>query len=215
MREPAPRLEGWLRRLGLRPRVFGIGLSRTGTVTLAAALNELGVRTLHYPHDEQTFRELQQGRARLSVLRDYDGLTDIPVIPIYPALARAYPRAKFVLTVREQESWLRSVQRHWLRFPSSGEGEEPDPHYAFRRFTREAVYGAIDFDADLLRKRRTEHHDQVRAFFRDSPERLLVLDICGGEGWQRLCPFLGHPVRRRVFPWHHRGDWQPGDETPR
>jgi hypothetical protein len=32
-----------------RPRVFGVGLSRSGTHSLAAALNQLGLWTVHYP----------------------------------------------------------------------------------------------------------------------------------------------------------------------
>jgi hypothetical protein len=33
---------------GTRPKVFGIGLSRTGTTSLGVALNELVVRTIHH-----------------------------------------------------------------------------------------------------------------------------------------------------------------------
>lgn len=33
-------------------KVFGIGLSRTGTTSLGTALNQLGIKTIHYPHDE-------------------------------------------------------------------------------------------------------------------------------------------------------------------
>jgi hypothetical protein len=39
-------------------KVFGIGLSRTGTVSLATALTALGIEARHYPHDPITQEEL-------------------------------------------------------------------------------------------------------------------------------------------------------------
>jgi hypothetical protein len=29
---------------------------------------------------------------------------------------------------------------------------------------------------------------------------LLVMDICGGEGWEKLCPFLNQPTPEVAFP---------------
>ena len=59
-------------------KVFGIGLSRTGTVSLTAALNVLGIDAVHYPNDAATQEELKAGRYRLSVLDRVQALTDIP-----------------------------------------------------------------------------------------------------------------------------------------
>jgi hypothetical protein len=37
--------------------------------------------------------------------------------------------------------------------------------------------------------------------FRDRPEDLLILDICGGEeGWKELCSFLDAPLPHVPFP---------------
>ena len=35
-------------------KVFGLGMSRTGTSSLCEALNHLGIRTTHYPFDPTT-----------------------------------------------------------------------------------------------------------------------------------------------------------------
>jgi hypothetical protein len=40
----------------------------------------------------------------------------------------------------------------------------------------------------------------VREHFADRPGDLLVLDITAGEGWDRLCPFLGLPEPGVPFP---------------
>ncbi len=194
-----------LRRLVLphRQRVFGIGLSKTGTTSLASALNQLGIRTLHYPSDARTYTELQRGEPRLSVLEAFDGITDLPAVMLYPKLARVFPMARFVLTVRDESSWLRSMRHHWQRFPPRPPGAESDHRYALRRLIHSAVYGGDAFDAEKLARRRSDYRREVEAFFADEPDRLLVLDICAGEGWEKLCPFLGKRVPRRKFPWDY------------
>lgn len=193
-----------------RKRVFGIGLGRTGTVSLTSALNTLGYKTLHYPHDERTYEELRRGDPKLTVLGEYDGITDIPAAMMYKKFAAAYPQARFVLTVRDEEPWLRSIERHWSRFPSlpsDPSSGEPDHRYALRRLTRSTVFGLNAFDAELLPLRRAEYHRDVKKFFADQPERLLELDICGGDGWEPLCNFLDKPVPDQDFPCLHQSDF--------
>ena len=35
-------------------------------------------------------------------------------------------------------------------------------------------------------------------------DRLLVMDIAGGDGWEKLCPFIGRPVPSNLtFPSRH------------
>lgn len=82
-------------RLQTDKNVFHLWLSKTGTSTLTDALNILGIRTIHYPHDEQTFGELKRGDYRLSVFRDYQGVTHTPVAPFYAQLDQAWPGSKF------------------------------------------------------------------------------------------------------------------------
>jgi hypothetical protein len=62
-------------------KVFGLGLSKTGTSSLAEALNILGIRTIHYLYDRKSFDDLRNGNYRLSILEEYQGIVDIPVAP--------------------------------------------------------------------------------------------------------------------------------------
>ncbi|NEQ26956.1 MAG: hypothetical protein F6K28_49635, partial [Microcoleus sp. SIO2G3] len=43
--------------------------------------------------------------------------------------------------------------------------------------------------------------ENVVEYFKDRPDSLLVLDICGGEGWEELCTFLGTPAIDQPFPY--------------
>ena len=39
--------------------------------------------------------------------------------------------------------------------------------------------------------------------FKDRPEDLLIIDICSGEGFEKLAPFLDRPLPTQTFP--HKG----------
>ena len=67
-------------------KIFGIGLSRTGTKSLSEALGIMGFKTAHYPCDRKTYIELTTGNYTLSILKKFDGITDITAVPFYPQL---------------------------------------------------------------------------------------------------------------------------------
>ena len=91
-------------------KIFGIGLSHTGTHSFNKALNILGFDILHYPIDEVTNRELKHGHYKLSILENCDGITDITVVPYYAQLESLFPGSKFILTVRDKDAWLKSMK---------------------------------------------------------------------------------------------------------
>ncbi len=91
---------------------LGIGLSRTGTTSLAMALEILGIRTKHYPHDKEIQTELFGGDGHLTVLRRYQAITDISVVPFFRQLDAAYPDSRFILTTRDEDAWVGSLRRH-------------------------------------------------------------------------------------------------------
>lgn len=186
-------------------KVFGIGLSRTGTQSLSHALNLLGWRAIHYPVDAATLETLARGDARFPLLEAYDGITDITVAPFVAELADRYPDSRFVLTLRGREDWLRSCREHFASRPAFAPGDEAGQRVALeiRRFLRAAVYGCYDFHPGRYAQAWDRHLETVRLRFADEPHRLLEMDIPAGQGWERLAPFLGQAVPARPFP--HRG----------
>ncbi len=184
-------------------KVFGLGLSKTGTSSLNEALNILGVRSIHYPHDEQTLAELKDGNYQLSLLEKYQGLTDLPAVPFYAQFDRAYPGSKFILTVRESTSWLHSCQMHWQLLD-----QWQDQFPEFKRsheFLSACVYGTLSFSRDRFAFVYEAHALNVQRYFQDRNEDFLLLDICGGEGWERLCPFL--ELQKPEVPFPHANEW--------
>ena len=45
-----------------------------------------------------------------------------------------------------------------------------------------------------------QYNNSVIDFFKDKPGQLLVLNIPGGDGWEKLCPFLNLPIVDEKFP---------------
>ena len=77
----------------------------------------------------------------------------------------------------------------------------------FKRFTQfmcASVYGTWEFNEDRMRHVYHAHLKNVREYFEGRPEDLLVMEICGGEGWEKLCPFFQCEVPDVGFPHEHR-----------
>ena len=186
-------------------KIFGLGLSRTGTRSLTAALQVLGYDCSHYPIDEDTYTELSNAQYDLTLLKYYDGLTDITTIPFYHHFDKIYPGSKFILTVRDKEGWLGSCARHYFNRPAFKDVEDPDEevHLKMRQFLRASVYGCYNFDRERFSTVYDRHVREVMEYFKDRPEDLLVIDIVSGEGFEKLAGFLDRPVPSEPFP--HKG----------
>lgn len=161
-------------------KIFGIGLSKTGTTSLTVALGLLGYRAVHCPY-----------LLRIDdVMAENDAATDTPIALAYQMLDYRYPGSKFILTHRNGVKWLQSMNTFM-----------PDiPRADWLDFIHYWLYGGVSFDSDRLVKSYGRHRHQVQSYFAGRPDQFLELNICAGEGWQTLCPFLGKPIPNVPFP---------------
>jgi glycosyltransferase involved in cell wall biosynthesis len=191
------RLRPWASTGADRPRVFGIGLAKTGTSSLHAALVHLGFRAVHRGPEELRRAMADAAAAGRPLLTGVDpgldAFCDIEAVTFgFRELDRDYPGSKFVLTVRDEQAWIDSRVRHVRR--NQALRDAGLPHGDF-----------LHVDVDGWRAERAAHHAAVAAHFAGRPEDLLTLDLCAGEGWERLAPFLGwERVPERPFPWENR-----------
>jgi integrase len=181
-------------------KIFGIGLSRTGTKSLTRALEVLGFRIAHYPIDRRTYKELYTGQYNFSLLQEKDGITDITVSPYYAQLDALYPEAGFILTIREKETWLTSMEKHYRHNPMPRILPDILTERKIRRFLRAAVYGTYTFKKDRMSYVYDTHYQSVIQHFKGREHKLLVINIPEGEGWEKLCPFLKLPIPTQPFP---------------
>ena len=169
----------------MKRKIFVLGLTHTGKNSLDAALEKLGYIYKHYPYPDKV----------LELARQFDVLSDTPVIPFMEKLDALYPDARFIITVRDMKSWLESCQSHWKRRPK----REP-----MQMQNRKRIYGIMYFDPKIFEKVYRKHLARVIEYFKDRPGKLLVIDICGGEGYKELCAFLDVPVIEEKFPHRNR-----------
>ena len=67
---------------------------------------------------------------------------------------------------------------------------------------REWIYGvgSPKGHEEVYVERYERHQREVIEYFRDRPADLLMLDLTRGEGWGKLCPFLGLSIPGAPFP---------------
>ena len=173
-------------------KVWGIGLGRTGTKSLVAALDELGYNIQHIP-------------AHLSDLMnpEIDGTAEGTTALHFRYLDLRFPGSKFILTTRSLNEWLNSCRRAIedlypaQRFDDQSMNEWADVMVR----NRASRYGAIEFDRNTLIETYFRHQFEVVTHFKNRPNDLLVIDITKGNGWSELCSFLGCETPKTTFPY--------------
>jgi hypothetical protein len=168
-------------------KIFCIGFHKTGTTSLAVALKTLGYRVT----GPNGVTDPNIGKNAIAMacelVKKYDAFQDNPWPVIYKELDVKFPDSKFILMLRSPESWIKSQVRHFGRW------ETP---------MRKWIYGVgcPEGNEDIYVKRFEDHNKEVINFFRDRPQDLLVLDLAKGDGWEKLCPFLGVDIPNISFP---------------
>jgi len=169
------------------PKVFGVGFHKTGTTSLGQALALLGYRVCgDVATADPLIGERAIGFAR-ELTQRFDAFQDNPWPIIYRELAEWYPDGKFILTVRDTDKWLASMVAFFK--------ERDSPMRAWIYGT-----GVVRGNEAIYRARYERHNREVREFFRARPDQFLELDFAAGDGWEKLCPFLGVPVPQAPFP---------------
>lgn len=207
-------------------KVIGAGFGRTGTLSLKAALEELGfgpcyhmVEVLTRPTNLPYWVAAMQGKAVdwHEVFQGYQATVDWPACAFYKELMQVYPDAKVLLSVRDPEKWYESTANTIYKI---GKASPEARRAAMEKIAPQggAVLPAEDVDmrqmgvvTNYIWEKTfhgkfedrayaiqifNQHIEQVK---RDVPsEKLLVYDV--REGWEPLCSFLEVAVPSTPFP---------------
>lgn len=174
------------------PKVFGIGMSKTGTTTLGECLEILGFMP-HIGFHPQLKQWLQSGKDKEHILRfaeKYRSFEDTPWYHLYRELDERFPGSKFVLTVRKDS--LVHAKSSWA--------------HGARRGARvgEATQEYLDQKIAIYER----HNRAVMDYFADRPDDLLVMCWENGDGWEKLCSFLRVPVPPVPIPHANQGRYR-------
>jgi len=163
----------------IKHRAWGIGLGRTGTTSFCGSLRTLGYQNvIHNPSFEQ--------------LAELDGAADNGCTIFYKYLDYKFPGSKFVLLTRDLKPWLDSAEYIHGHTPI----ERTEDEIIMRRML---LYETVVFDREKFIETYHRHHADVRRYFAKRPDDLLEIDITKGDGWEKLCPFLGLPIPNQSF----------------
>jgi glycosyltransferase involved in cell wall biosynthesis len=178
-----------------RPRVFCIGLNKTGTSSFHAAMEILGLTSLHWggPAIGDAIRAaLEQGRPLLSSLAPaFDAFSDIGLLSThFDLLDEQYPGSRFVLTVRSVDGWIDSRRRHVERNVARHDAGEYDGNF-------------LVVDEQLWREQWERQVTRARRYF-EARREFLEIDLTARPEWGPLCGLLEVPEPAEPFPWANR-----------
>ncbi|KAF7320545.1 hypothetical protein HMN09_00138200 [Mycena chlorophos] len=161
-------------------------------------------------------------------------IADLPHLIFASDLIASYPNAKIILTTRETRKWWKSYSTTielFLtpvpRFPFILPWKQRDAFFErkFKIKVLRAVFGHPQPVSEQAKKRFEKHYEAVRKMLpriraeriegeqRVKPEQRR-LEYKVGEGWARLCAFLGKEEPNMPFPkaesWRERHGYQTG-----
>jgi hypothetical protein len=157
-----------------KPRVLCVGYVKTGTSSFGAAMRLLGFS--HYGYDPDLGKSLQGGDLErcLKWASHFNSLDDLPwsTPSFIAAFRQRFPASYYVILERNEQEWLKS-------------------YFNF--------FGTLCSEEEALEQLRS-HQSQVMTILQNE-SRVLRMNICAGDGYEKLCPFLGIPVPADPFPW--------------
>ena len=170
-----------------KQKILVIGFQKTGTSSLGAALEILGYSVCDAVGIHDIKNEADAKSIALPCLDKYDAFQDNPWPILYLWLHHHYPDASFIHTVRDEDSWISSVVRHF-----SGRST------AMRQWIYTEGDPAGNEEIYLQRYRR--HNDEVAAYFAGNAGNYLRMDLAEDDNWAPLCDLLDCKVPRTRFP---------------
>ncbi|MDO8289411.1 MAG: sulfotransferase [Parvibaculum sp.] len=191
-------------------KLIGAGFGRTGTLSLKAALETLGLGPCHHmievfgnPKQAPTWTAAARGEPVdwEKLLTGYTATIDWPSCHFWRELALRFPDAKVLLTVRDPEKWFSSFADTIMKVitGSAPKGVVDPALMAVGEMAglivREKTFSGNLDKAHILKV----YNDHIATVKRTiPPERLLVYEV--SEGWEPLSKFMNVPVPAADFP---------------
>jgi hypothetical protein len=153
-------------------KTFAIGFNKSATVSLSNLFQKLGLRSYH----GHKWRYCDD----MDLLHSYDCFADGPALDPRP-LDKLFPGSKFILQVRDLQSWIYSRLAHIDRFDIDGTNNL-SPEWDQTEFAVKT----------WIVKRNKFHLDVMSYFYERSYDFLIVNFIRDEAAATKVCNFLGY-----------------------
>lgn len=208
------------------PQVLVVGMSRTGTASMKQAMELLFGKPAYHmsvvlgkPEHLQFWSDLAFGVISPEeadwewIFRGYSATTDLPSAYYFESIAKAFPEAKVILTLRDELEWVESYCRLIQaigRFKRIKFLPPLNRFWPFAEKLNQLIFGPElisdqGIDRSLALKAYRKHNDRVRQII--PQERLLEYNV--SQGWDPLCAFLEMASPEIPFPYRNAGSMGP------
>lgn len=196
-------------------KVFCIGANKTGTTSVEHVLRSLGLTLGEQGQAERLVHDwaMRDYRRIIKYCQSAEAFQDIPfsLHGTFKVLDGAFPRSKFILTVRNNsDEWFGSLVRFHSKIVGKGRVPTADDlrqiNYRYPGFMLDVLklsYGADEstlYNRDVYIQYYEDHNNQVKEYFKDRSDDLLVLNVEEADAMERLVKFLGYPYTGQKMP---------------
>lgn len=206
-------------RVGGKQKIFCIGLNKTGTTSVKVAFEELNfivgneakAKKLLEPYLKRDFKPI------IHYCKTAQAFQDSPFsFPYtYIILDHAFPGSKFILTVREDaEEWYNSITRFHAKL--WGHGNIPTKEHLMNAtnstkgrpwIVNQQLFNTPEDDPykkKLLIEFYNRYLNDVKEYFKNKPQNLLVINLKKENSYMEFCEFLNKNPMRKEFPWKNK-----------
>tara|TARA_Y100000996_G_C22398999_1_gene592340 strand:+ start:63 stop:776 length:714 start_codon:yes stop_codon:yes gene_type:complete len=208
-------------------KIFCIGLNKTGTTTLAATLEIYGYSIPNQMNQEMEISK-QTYFGNYQPLKEfvnkYDAFQDLPfsIDNYYIVADSLFPNSKFILTERDPEEWYKSLIKYDTKKYNidnikniKEEDLENKFFYLFedyRKLTMQKYISKVEnnkivyhwnliYDKETYINYYIQRNDQIKKYFSNRANDLLILDLSKEKNTEKLCNFLNIPIKFKFdFP---------------
>lgn len=197
-----------------KEKVFCIGRNKTGTTSLEFALNEFG-----YAMGNQAEGELLVNSYAtndwdkiIKYCNSADAFQDAPFSwpNTWLFLHHAFPEAKFILTIRDEEKWYKSITSFHTKLFANNERVPTKEDlikatYRYKGFmwdANRAIWKTPEddiYNKEILIANYNRHNEDVLHYFKEK-QNFLCVDISKQDSYLKLAQFLDKEPLHECFP---------------
>ena len=199
-------------------KAIGAGFGRMGTMSLKAALEQIGygpclhmIDVIGNPELRHPFVSAMEGEQVdwKEAFEGWDSTIDWPACTFWREHHETWPDLPVLLNIRDKEAWYKSclnsihdAKEMGMRGELKPTGDTPPPSPEVMQMIGGLIWegtfdGRFKEDKEYAFQKFDEHYDAVRSTI--PKDQLLEFDATK-DGWGPLCEFLGVDVPDEPFP---------------
>jgi hypothetical protein len=203
--------------------VICLGLNKTGTTSLKSGLEKLGYNVMWEALGHQFYQaDVWNGdySSLSSIIKNprFNAYEDLPfsMKGIYKEIYKIDPNAKYILTVRDVDKWVKSVIKFYGWYLKTLPASQLDaPRFYKHHYLGDGTYSSQNWNKPMfeswgitstenleerLKDVYNSHVEEVTNFFKDKGD-LMVLDVSKPNSFKQMADWLGENTNELDFPW--------------